>query len=56
MPYFLHKHRYWFMALIVLCVIGIFWFQMRNDVPAGGGAANNAHKLDQPSQRLPIGP
>ncbi len=56
MPYFLHKHRYWFMALIIVSVIAIFWFQMRDDVPAGGGAGNKANQMDQPSQRLPVGP
>jgi hypothetical protein len=40
MYYFLHKHRYWFLALAVIAAIGILYFQFRGD-PGGPGARVN---------------
>jgi hypothetical protein len=31
MYHFLHKHRYWFLALILASVVALIYFQMRDD-------------------------
>ncbi len=37
MNHFLHKHRYWFLALILISVVALVYFQMRDD----GGTVPN---------------
>lgn len=31
MYHFLHKHRYWFLALATLAIIAIIFFQLQDD-------------------------
>jgi hypothetical protein len=40
MYHFLHRHRYWFLALVIVAVAGIFYFQLRGD-PGGPGRPVN---------------
>jgi hypothetical protein len=47
MYHFFHKHRYWLIALVVISVIAIFYFQMRGD-PGGPGLPLQ--------QQPPVGP
>jgi hypothetical protein len=55
MYHFLHKHRYWFAALVLISVVAIFYFQMRDDGGLPPGAGNSNQPLTAPSERLPIG-
>jgi hypothetical protein len=55
MYHFLHKHRYWFAALVVIAAVAIFFFQIRDDGGLPAGADNSKQPLTAPSERLPIG-
>jgi hypothetical protein len=50
MYHFLHKHRHWFLALIVIAVILIAYFQLRDDggMPVG--------PVNQPNPQQPVAP
>ena len=37
MYHFLHRHRYWFVALIVLTVVALAYFQFLDDGALGPG-------------------
>jgi len=53
MYHFMHKHRYWFAALVVLAAVAIFVFQRNGDNSAPQG--DNPRPLTAPNESLPIG-
>jgi hypothetical protein len=55
MNHFIHKHRYWFVAAVLISVVAIFVFQMFDDGGTAPGPVNQGDPLTQPSERLPIG-
>jgi hypothetical protein len=56
MNHFIHKHRYWFVAAVLIAVVAIFVFQIFDDGGTAPGPVNNPNtNLEQPSERLPIG-
>ena len=50
MYHFLHKHRHWLLALIVVSVVAIVYFQLRDD----GGVP--VRPVNQPNQPEPVSP
>lgn len=47
MNHFLHKHRYWFLTLILLTVAALVYFQFRDD----GGTVPNLPVQSSPGQQ-----
>ncbi|HEY2826599.1 MAG TPA: hypothetical protein VGJ04_03280 [Pirellulales bacterium] len=47
MYHFLHRHRYWFLAMVIIAVVAIFYFQMRGD-PGGPGRPVNPPAAQNP--------
>ncbi|HTQ38968.1 MAG TPA: hypothetical protein VMJ32_08065 [Pirellulales bacterium] len=48
MYHFLHKHRHWFFALVVLAVAALVWFQLKGD-PGGPIPNVPANRPTQPA-------
>ncbi len=55
MNHFLHKHRYWFLALILASVVALIYFQMRDDggtVPPPPVPTSRTARCRRPPRRL----
>ncbi len=53
MYYFLHKHRYWLTALVLISVVAIFYFQMKDDGGTVPNAVNPGINVGQPDVPVP---